>query len=639
MAAACTPTPTLTRTDVTTSESSTTTVSVVTSTLPGSVSTSVFRTCVAPTGSITSPCVVQVATSFFTFPGNTTLVTVPVTVPVEIPITQVVTLFGSSCSNSITTTPADSVTTTPTPSLTDSSTTTTTTPDFTVSTPPPSLITSSSIVTSDGSTYVAVFTSTSTLPPTTVSSTGGPTSSALDTANANNHKKSNNAGAIAGGVVAGLAALLFLGFLTWKLIKKQSGFDNIFNGEDRTQNTTGHYKKRVPESKPYDYGMIGQQNANPINITPPSSPPPTQGTFGNDVGQQGTSGNDVGQQGNFGNNVGQQPPQTTQGQGPSGNFGNNVGQQPPQITQGQGPAPPNVQHLRNPSLTPLLAGVAAVAGAAGAASAVNSSASRPSTSGSSQPSGPQITSANTQGQGYPPTQSSSYPPALQNWAAANQGYGSVNPAGVTTNAQGFAPGAGSQAAGPSSSMGHNPSAGSVGSIPSTYSTSSSGAAGAYNVGVPALVPVIVGAGVRNNNRQQQQQQQQRQQQQQQQYEDPFARTGSPVSLQEQRILQVTNAEPSSPLYPPTPARQSYIGASYYANQPVASSSSSSSAVAGPSGSSNSSQPSSSGVDGKGRPLNTRGEKAPLVHLDGGLYQEPAPDAELPASPAPPAYAI
>ena len=42
------------------------------------------------------------------------------------------------------------------------------------------------------------------------------------------------------------------------------------------------------------------------------------------------------------------------------------------------------------------------------------------------------------------------------------------------------------------------------------------------------------------------------------------------------------------------------------------------------------------VDGKGRPLNVAGEKAPLVHLDGSLYQEPTPSAP---TPAPPAYEI
>jgi hypothetical protein len=94
-------------------------------------------------------------------------------------------------------------------------------------------------------------------------------------------------------------------------------------------------------------------------------------------------------------------------------------------------------------------------------------------------------------------------------------------------------------------------------------------------------------------------------------------------------LQVTNADPSEPLYLPVgPSRQSYVGGSYFPNQGAASSAS---ASAGPS-------QASSGVatvaaDGKGRPLNTLGEKAPLVHLDGGLYQEPAPDTV----PAPPAY--
>ena len=47
------------------------------------------------------------------------------------------------------------------------------------------------------------------------------------------------------------------------------------------------------------------------------------------------------------------------------------------------------------------------------------------------------------------------------------------------------------------------------------------------------------------------------------------------------------------------------------------------------------------VDGKGRPVNLGGEKAPLVHLDGGRYEEPLVQIGGPSSssnePAPPAY--
>jgi len=43
-------------------------------------------------------------------------------------------------------------------------------------------------------------------------------------------------------------------------------------------------------------------------------------------------------------------------------------------------------------------------------------------------------------------------------------------------------------------------------------------------------------------------------------------------------------------------------------------------------------------DGKGRPVDLPPEKAPLVHLDGGLYQEPLPSGNNPSSGnEPPAY--
>ncbi|EAU88917.1 hypothetical protein CC1G_10563 [Coprinopsis cinerea okayama7 len=89
------------------------------------------------------------------------------------------------------------------------------------------------------------------------------------------------------------------------------------------------------------------------------------------------------------------------------------------------------------------------------------------------------------------------------------------------------------------------------------------------------------------------------------------RSGSPVSIQNTQVLQVMNPEPSN-----------------YGEG-------SSSGAAG-SGSGTATQ-----YDGKGRPVNTRGEKAPIVHLDGGRYEEPIAPAEgttQPSSgPAPPAY--
>ena len=307
-------------------------------------------------------------------------------------------------------------------------------------------------------------------------------------------------------------------------------------------------------------------------------------------------------------------------QGLEGQSFNDIGSQPSQ-------APPH--HLRNPSLTPLLGAVGVAAVGAGAASL--STHSRPSTS-DSQPIGPMVTQAG-QGQGpiYPP---SSFPPALQNWGP-NQTYGVANTQGGY-NAQGLAPFSSGQASGsmPPSSLAHNTSIGSTGSAPSTMSSwgAPSGAGSSTGPYTPPIIPIIAG-NIRNN--------------QQQRYEDPFNRTGSPVSIQEQRILQVTNnAEPSSPydrgsIYDPN---------AYYAESSSSSSAAvagpSSSSSAGPSGGTSNASSSAFAMDGKGRPLNMSGEKVPIVHLDGGLYQQPVPGVQMgfgnapsqPPGPAPPAYA-
>lgn len=388
--------------------------------------------------------------------------------------------------------------------------------------------------------------------------------------------------------------------------KRQPRFDEIFNSDKPLDGP--HYKKKAPETKPYDYGMIGQQATNPINITPPSSPPPMQSSLGMQSGQ--SAGLHSGSQG-IGHGTGLDGGQSLgNGQGVSntGSAGQGFGGQTSGLGQGIGPghtaAPQPPVHLRNPSLTPLLAGVAVAAGAAGANAAVAGS-SRPSTASSMEP---LVMHASSHGGGsFPPTSASSsssmYPPALQSWTAA-QGF---TPQSSASNVQGYGVGPsmnhGSAVAGPSS-LTHNTSAGS-------YGSSSWSAPSTSSMGISPMAPVVVG-GARNST----------QQQSFAQYDDPFARSGSPVSVQEQRILQVTNADPATPVYPPIgPSRQSYLGGS-----------------AGPSAIGIGRQTvdrtaGTQGVDGKGRPLNVVGEKVPLVHLDGELYQEPAPDAPAPAPPA------
>jgi hypothetical protein len=91
--------------------------------------------------------------------------------------------------------------------------------------------------------------------------------------------------------------------------------------------------------------------------------------------------------------------------------------------------------------------------------------------------------------------------------------------------------------------------------------------------------------------------------------DSDHRAGSPISFQEQRILQVTNADVN-----PQNRQILRVGSSSLAGVP-------------------SSDPQS---NGKGRFI-TKGETAPIVHLDGGRYQEPVAESSSATAPAPPAY--
>ena len=285
-------------------------------------------------------------------------------------------------------------------------------------------------------------------------------------------------------------------------------------------------------------------------------------------------------------------------QGLDGQGFNDIGPQPPQAPPHQG---------GDPSLIPLLGalGVAAVgAGAASISAASQPSTSQPLTSQplSSQPSTSQPSTSDSQavtetGQGQGQGD-------LQNWSP-NQTYGAAN----TQGAQGVASGSG-QASGsvPTSSLAPNTGAGagSAGSLPS-------GAGSSTGPNIPPIIPIIVGS-VRNNR--------------QQQYEDPFnpPGTSSSGSLYDEESIYDPNV--------------------YYAEGSY-----SSSAVAGPSSLAGQSGGASSAsafvMDGKGRQRRTSTEKVPLVHLDGELYQQPEPGAQMgfenatPQSPgqapAPPAY--
>jgi len=298
----------------------------------------------------------------------------------------------------------------------------------------------------------------------------------------------------------------------------------------------------------------------------------------------------------------------------------------PNPTQASGPSQSPIAHLRNPSLAPLLAGAAGVAAGLGVGAA--SSSSRPSSADSSSLNpGPMVHHA-PPFQGYvPPQQPMSYPPQLQNYAQTQYSPGPSSPpiSGYASTQQ--------------PSLTHGMSVGSSLSGPSTYSPSSWSHGPAFASGSAAAM--MAGA---SNQRPIQPQQQYYPQQPYQHgpqtgYEDRFQRTGSPVSIQEQRILQVTNADPSSMDYGYDASL--VAGPSAMIGGAATAGPSTLGTIAAVSSSSATSSPAPSQaaqVDGKGRPLNTAGDKAAVVHLDGGAYQEPAPGTTQPPSgPAPPAY--
>ncbi|KAF9532843.1 hypothetical protein CPB83DRAFT_890511 [Crepidotus variabilis] len=252
-------------------------------------------------------------------------------------------------------------------------------------------------------------------------------------------------------------------------------------------------------------------------------------------------------------------------------------------------------HARNPSQTPLLVGAMA---AAGAGVIAGSGHSRPNTASSTGRisatgsevlnSGPPVAhAAPQQTMGYPPqpqpSNFNSYPPALANYAQHQQ-----QPQLM-----------------PKPNLGHNPSVASSATsaslyssasyaAPSTYTGSSAGpSSGPSGSNMAGFVPMgAAAAGLSRPGPSQSPPQPQ----QTQQYEDPFARASSPVIAQQQRTqLAVRNTSPE-----PAEGSSSGVGRVRV-------------------------------TDGKGRPLNTRGEKAALVHLDGGAFQGRT------QTPAPPAY--
>ena len=305
-----------------------------------------------------------------------------------------------------------------------------------------------------------------------------------------------------------------------------------------------------------------------------------------------------------------------QASGPPGTLGTDggLGQT---VVSGGGPSVvsnlPPISHAADPSLIPLVAEIGAAAVGSGIYAAATSSrhSSRPSTGSSSQVLGPLVTPATPQG---------SYPSALQNWNAS-RGYGQAQ-AGPSTFPNNY----GNDAP--------RPSFGSVASTGSAYSTSSL-------IGDSSGPPNLPSMGASS-------QYQQQHHRHTSSFSDSGGSGGPPnlpsmgASSQYQQHHRHTSS--FGRVASLQVANNTDYGYQPYAEAGSPSFSRSVSAGAGIGGGSSSSssprqqqqQQQAPLYDGKGRPVDMPPEKAPLVHLDGGLYQEP-PSRNPNSANEPPAY--
>lgn len=424
-----------------------------------------------------------------------------------------------------------------------------------------------------------------------------------------------------GGAVGGFVGLIALAAVVWYFFKKSSAnaaFDNMFNKDEDPFRPSNHNHQdlkpgpldgEVAETG-YKYGLLGNETGNLGNAT--GHAPGHPGAGGQELGYQPYGADNV-------NDVAYNPHMNETGYNPAGNeagynpnmqdtgynaHGNEQGYTTNTVDSGAYGSDSMSGHNRSHSAAPLLGALgAAAAGATAYAVATTSSTSRPSTGGSGQP---LMGGASYSQQGH---------------GSASQGYGNhlntYPPQGAySQSSQGYYGGAGSldqqqhQHQGYSgTTLSPNPSVaassqwggGSSISSPSQYSSQS------HNMLLPGgAVPgrSNVPAGF-----------------------NPDHRSGSPVSIQEQRVLQVINPD-------------SGYGFSTSVDSSVLGRASSPPGQAG--GSSSSSQaPAAQGtrpmVDGKGRPVDLQGQMVPLVHLDGGAYEEPVVAPARGGVPMPPAY--
>ncbi len=359
------------------------------------------------------------------------------------------------------------------------------------------------------------------------------------------------------------------------MVQKSNRFDNFFNPDDDIK-----YLKKAPSSDPYQYGPVGQQDAQPIGISPPTSPGLQPTNIGNDTApfNSPNAGNDaLGQyNGSADNGVNVGP------------TSNDPGLHPGNDVMYNGPNHTPVYGLRDPGFTPLIVGVAGAAAAAGAATAGRNN--RPGTSSSGRySSGSDLTGPQASRTSYHPQQFNAYPPALATYAQQQQQQQQQQGFGLPTGHGQpiFFQNAGNSTLSPPS-----------GNLPGN-TAGASGSSNLPQMGVAAAMPIMI------QGQFPQQQYWQAQQQQQQRYEDTFARTatsGSTTQENPNQVLQVVNADTGTFAEGSSTPGLTIVGSSPLGSQ----------------------------MDGKGRQLNLIGEKVPLVHLDGGAYQEAS-------TPAPPAY--
>ncbi|TFK23434.1 hypothetical protein FA15DRAFT_757212 [Coprinopsis marcescibilis] len=526
------------------------------STLPGATSTRtvLVETCSTVNASAVPPetaCSETESLSTTTLPGVVTEVTI--TTESSTPVTSFLTttLFGFDCPPDV---PEPSPDPEPSPS------------------PSPSPETSDPLPNPSGSSIQR---------PGISQSSGGPRGTPTLPAT-DNAGSGTNVAPIVGGAIGGFVGLIAIVALIWFLIKRNSNkrFDGLFDQDEL-------HTVPKPEKHGHGYDPVGPDSVKPRPIA------------GLDVPSHHYQDAMVYQGGNFqetGYHGGQYQDTGYQGQGQYQDFAPQTGQDgftnnTYQPTNDMGGYPPDAHHVRNPSVGPLVAGVAAVAtgaslhAAAASSSHLSTTSGRPSTGGSMSPLIQHPPPQSHQPQGYPPPGQQ----PLTNFAPNNGPGYPYNP-GQAPPPQGYSY--------PPSNLSHNLSVGTYSSGPAV--SSAHGGYGAYGGMAVGGAATGLAGGYSGHGHERDES------------VSSIGRTGSPVSISNAHVLQVMNPE-----------------GLFAANNAGGSSSGGVSAAAA-----------APLVDGKGRQINTKGEKQPIVHLDGGRYEETAQTVgttQPVAGPAPPAY--